>query len=393
MVKRREAFAQLSESYLFPEIERKKQLFLEKNPQVMVTSLGVGDTVKPIPLPIARSMEKAVARLKTQAGYRGYGDGQGLFELRKKLVSRFYSDRFGVDELFISDGAKCDIGRLQMLFGRQSRVAIQDPVYPVYLEGSLLQEVRAVTLMPCLPENNFYPDLSRLGDLDLIYICHPNNPTGHTYDTDQLKTLVDYAIAHRLIILFDVAYASFIRDPLTLKTIYDVPGAEKVAIEIGSFSKMAGFSGVRLGWTVVPKAIEFEGGQSVWKDWMRMHSAIYNGASSIAQHGGIAVLEEEGWSATASIRDQYLENADRLRKGFEGEGLTVYGGKNIPYLWVHYPHKKSWDVFREFLEQKHLIVTPGRGFGCSGEHFIRVSAFAHREGVDRALRALQVATC
>lgn len=388
MVKRRRAFEQLSDNYLFPEIHRRKQLFLEKHPKAALMSLGVGDTVKPLPPHVAKSMGKAAARLKTREGYQGYGNSQGLVRLRKQLISRFYSDRIDVNELFISDGAKCDIGRLQMLFGRDIRVAIQDPAYPVYLEGSLLQEIDSITLMPCLPDNNFFPDLPELSDLDLIYICHPNNPTGRTYNTSQLKRLVDYAISHRLILLFDVAYASFIRDPLIPKTIYDIPGAEKVAIEIGSFSKMAGFSGIRLGWTVVPRAIEFEGGECVWKDWMRMHAAIYNGASSIAQHGGVAVLEEEGWNAIKEITDQYLENAERLRQGFERRGLTVYGGRNIPYLWVHYPNRKSWDVFQNFLEEKHLIVTPGLGFGPSGEHFIRVSAFAHREVIDRALLAL-----
>lgn len=391
MVKRRAIFEQMREDYLFLKINQKKRLFLEKNPQVSLVSLGVGDTVKPLPSHVTGGIEKAAALLGTEKGYRGYGEGQGFLELRKRLIARFYAGRITPDELFISDGAKCDIGRLQMLFGREMKVALQDPAYPVYLEGSLLQGIDAITLMPCLPENGFFPDLSKLEslDLDLIYICHPHNPTGQSYTHSQLKTLVDYAISHHSIILFDVAYTAFIREPCYPKTIYEIPGAEKVAIEIGSFSKMAGFSGVRLGWTVVPKTIHFEGGDSVWKDWMRMNKSIYGGASSLAQYGGMAVLEEHGWEDVIKLLDQYLEGAKRLRLEFERQGLDVCGGKNIPYLWVHYPKKRSWSVFQEFLEEKHLIVAPGVGFGSSGEHFIRVSAFAREDQIDRALDALR----
>lgn len=389
MVKRRFVFQQLPENYLFPEINRRKQLFLEKNPSANLISLGVGDTVKPLPSHIVSKMEKAAASLGTKEGYHGYGKDQGLLELREKLIARFYEGKIASDEVFISDGAKCDIGRLQMLFGGERSVAIQDPAYPVYLEGSILQGINRITLMSCLPENDFFPDLTKLEGPDLIYICHPNNPTGVAYTHDQLKTVVDYAIDHQAIILFDVAYASFIRDPSIPKTIYEIPGAEKVAIEVGSFSKMAGFSGIRLGWTVVPKAIQFEEGHPVWKDWMRMNMTVYNGASSVVQFGGLAALEDEGWEQVMQVLDEYLKNAERLRKGFEKQGLKVYGGKNTPYLWVHYPERDSWEVFQEFLEKKQLIVTPGRGFGPSGEHFIRISAFAHEEDVTGALNALQ----
>jgi len=389
MVKRRPVFEQLPESYLFPEINRRKSLFLEKSPSASLISLGVGDTVKPLPTYVAKRMEKAAALLSTDEGYQGYGKDQGLVELREKICSRFYSDRIAVDEVFISDGAKCDIGRLQMLFGGEIKVALQDPAYPVYLEGSILQGIETITLMPCLPENAFFPDLSKLDQHDLIYICHPNNPTGAAYSHQQLQTLVEYAIKHHAIILFDIAYASFIQDPTIPRSIYEIPGAEKVAIEVGSFSKMAGFSGIRLGWTVVPKGLRFEDGHQIWKDWRRMNMTVYNGASSVIQQGGVAVLEYEGWKEVTNVLNLYQTNANKLQAGFEKLGLKVYGGKNAPYLWVHYPGRDSWDVFQDFLENKHLIVTPGRGFGPSGEHFIRVSAFAHEEQINEAISVLQ----
>ena len=389
MVKRRPVFHQLPESYLFPEINRRKTLFLEKNPSASLISLGVGDTVKPLPSYVATKMEKAAASMSTEEGYQGYGKDQGLSELRARVCSRFYGDRIEIDEVFISDGAKCDIGRLQMLFGGEIKVALQDPAYPVYLEGSILQGIETITLMPCLPENDFFPDLSKLTRHDLIYICHPNNPTGAAYTHAQLQKLVDYAIKHEAIILFDVAYAAFIQDSSLPRTIYEIPGAEKVAIEVGSFSKMAGFSGIRLGWTVVPKGLRFEDGHQIWKDWRRMNMTVYNGASSVIQHGGIAVLEEEGWKQVTDVLKLYQKNAQNLRSGFEKLGLKVYGGKNTPYLWIHYPARDSWEVFQEFLERKHIIVTPGIGFGPSGEQFIRVSAFAHEEQVTLAVNALQ----
>lgn len=389
MVKRRQVFQKLPESYLFPEIHRRKKLFLEKHPTAKLISLGVGDTVKPLPSYIANRMEHASAVLATSEGYHGYGEEQGLLELREKICERFYPGQIVPSEVFVSDGAKCDLGRLQMLFGGKVKVAVQDPAYPVYLEGSILQGVDNLTLMPCLPETGFFPDLAALPPHDLIYICHPNNPTGCAYTHKQLKTLVDYALNYNAIILFDVAYASFITDPSLPKTIYEIPGAEKVAIEIGSFSKMAGFSGVRLGWTVVPKALEFENGDPIWKDWRRLNATIYNGTSSIVQKGGVAALDEEGWKEAQAILNIYQTNAQKLLQVFQDLGYVVYGGKNAPYLWVHVPHQNSWDVFQEFLEEKNLIVTPGRGFGPSGEHFIRLSAFAHEEQIDTAVNVLQ----
>lgn len=389
MVKRRSIFQDLPDSYLFPEINRRKKTFLEKNPDTSLISLGVGDTVKPLPYFVAKKMSEAATALGSNKGYSGYGDEQGLLSLREKICERFYGEQIVSDEVYISDGAKSDICRLQTLFGRDIKVALQDPAYPVYLEGSIVQSVETLSLMPSLPENDFFPDLSNLPFHDLLYICHPNNPTGVTYSYEQLQTLVDYAIAHKSIILFDVAYAAFIQDTSVPRSIYEIPNAEKVAIEIGSFSKMAGFSGIRLGWSVVPKGLMYESGSAIWKDWKRLSATIYNGASNIAQYGGLAALEDEGWKKNREIIDQYQHNASRLKNGFEALGQKVFGGVNAPYFWVHYPERDSWDVFQEFLEEKNLIITPGRGFGPSGEHYIRVSAFAHEEEVTKALNVLQ----
>ncbi len=389
MIKRLEAFQLLSPSYLFPEIERRKELFLKENPKVKLKNLGIGDTVLPLPVSIATALAKASTDLGTFEGYSGYGKGQGLLSLREKIRDYFYP-HLSVDEIFISDGAKSDIGRLQTLFGGEITVGLQDPAYPVYLDGSILQGIKKIKLLPCSPENHFFPSLSP--DIDLLYICNPNNPTGAAYTKKELKRLVDYAVEHEIIILYDGAYFSYIRDRSLPKTIYNIPGGEKVAIEVNSFSKMAGFSGVRLGWTVIPKTLTFDCGHSIWNDYYRFSSTIFNGASNIAQKGALAIFSEEGWKGVQENITYTMENAKRLKEQFSADGYQVYGGENAPYIWVHTPGRQSWDVFQEFLEKKHLIITPGKGYGPTGEHFFRVSAFGYHEEVilrngvgDRAL--------
>ena len=389
MVKRPSVFSHLSQNYLFAEIKKKVLDFQEENPAVSLVNLGIGDTVKPIAPSVSLAMQEASKALQSEKEGLGYGEEQGLLELRKQIAKRFYKKQLEADEIFISDGAKCDIGRLQLLFGRGLKIGLQDPAYPVYLEGSLLQGAQSIFFLPASIETHFFPDFDRIGSLDLLYICHPNNPTGVAYSRAMLEDLVAYALKYRAIILFDVAYAAFIQDPQIPRSIYEIKGAEKVAIEIGSFSKMAGFSGIRLGWTVVPKNLKFESKDLVWKDWKRLTSTIYNGASYIAQKGGIAVLSDLGWQENQKITSIYQNNAKRLKKGFEASGFLVLGGEHSPYLWVYCPHKKSWGLFQYFLEENHLIVTPGRGFGKGGEHFVRVSGFAHESDIDQALISLQ----
>lgn len=383
-MRRNPEFSKLHSVYLFPQIQERKREFLARYPQIQLISLGIGDTTQPLPPPIAEAMARKAKEFGTAVGYSGYGPEQGLTALREKIAATFYPLRISAEEIFISDGAKCDIGRLQLLFGRQVSVAIQDPSYPVYKDGSVLQGVATISSLPCMPENNFFPDLSSLPKTEILYLCSPNNPTGAAFTKPQLQELVAYAQKHQIIILYDTAYASYIQDPAIPRSIYEIEGANQVAIEVGSFSKMAGFSGIRLGWTVVPKTLVYEEGGSIWNDWNRLITTTFNGASLLAQYGGLAALENEGWTTLQNQRSFYLENARLLRTTLEESGLKVHGGIHAPYLWVQIPHKNSWEAFQFFLETCHLIVTPGIGFGSAGDAFVRISSFGHREAIVEA---------
>jgi len=384
-MKRNPNLSQLKSNYLFPEVNSRKQEFLAKNPKAALISLGVGDTTQPIPGAIVQALMKASYNLGTLKGYSGYGPEQGMQMLRKKISEKIFFNRIEPDEVFISDGANCDLGRLQMLFGSDISIAVQDPAYPVYFEGSVIQGVKEIVPMPCNPENHFFPDLGCLKRTDLIYFCSPNNPTGAVATKDQLKHLIDFAIQNRSIIIFDAAYSSYIQDPLLPKSIYEIENAEKVAIEINSFSKFAGFTGVRLGWTVIPKALKYEDGTSVNTDWNRLITTIFNGASNIAQSGGYAVLEEENMLEIRKIINFYLENAAILKNALQSIGKEVFGGVNAPYLWVRFKGQESWDTFQYFLEEKHIVTIPGSGFGSQGNEFIRLTAFGNREEIHEAI--------
>lgn len=384
-MKRNDTFLELKASYLFPEILKRKQDFLLENPGVSLISLGIGDTTESIPPSIAKALSEASLKLGTAAGYVGYGPEKGIADLRERVASRIYHSGVHANEIFISDGAKCDIGRLQMLFGQNISIAVQDPSYPVYIDGSLIQGVKTIVSLPCTPENEFFPDLSKTPRTDLIYFCSPNNPTGAVATKSQLKELVDFAKKNHSIIIFDAAYANFIQDPDLPKSIYEIEGAKEVAIEIGSFSKLAGFTGIRLGWTVVPDALKYEDGSSVKNDWNRLTTTLFNGASYIAQMGGAAVLEDKGWEEIKHLTHFYMENAKILKSGLESKGHEVFGGNNAPYLWVRFKGKKSWDVFQELMSRSHIISTPGAGFGPEGEGFIRFTAFGKRENIQKAL--------
>lgn len=388
MTKRNQNLTKLKANYLFPEINMRKREFLLKNPSAKLISLGIGDTTEPIPEAIVETLSKTSQRLGTREGYSGYGPEQGIKELRDKIASKIYHNCIKGEDVFISDGAKCDIGRLQMLFGNDVSIALQDPAYPVYVDGSLIQGVREIVYMPCTPENEFFPDLNKTPRTDLIYFCSPNNPTGSVATREQLKRLVAYAKANKSIIIYDSAYASYIQDPALPKTIFEIEGADQVALEVSSFSKIAGFTGVRLGWTVVPEALKYEDGTSVRADWNRIMSTIFNGASNIAQAGGIAVLEDKGWQQIEEMNRFYMENVHLLKETLIERGDEVFGGTNAPYLWMRFKGKKSWDVFQEFLEKYHIVTTPGSGFGPSGEGFVRMSAFGHRENILEAQKRL-----
>lgn len=402
MIKRNTGFANLTAGYLFPEVARRRREFAEKNPQAKIISLGIGNTTEPLPKFIAQAMADYSLGLATPEGYSGYGDEQGNTELRAKIAEVWYKGMATPDEVFISDGAKCDIARIQTLFGSKVKIAVQDPAYPVYVDGSVIvgaagknngNGYKGVTYMPCTPENNFFPDLSVVKKNSLIYFCSPNNPTGACATKTQLKTLVDFANSHDCIIIYDAAYREFIRDPELPKTIFEIEGSRTCAIEINSFSKPAGFTGVRLGWSIVPQELKFSDGTSVNKDWNRVMTTLFNGASNVVQAGGIACLEPEGIKAMKDVIDYYLVNVKTIEDTLKGEnfkkaGVEIYSTGNSPYVWAKFPGLKSWDVFDKILKEANVVTTPGSGFGPAGESFIRFSSFGHQEAVNEACERL-----
>lgn len=399
-VSRNANMAKLQAGYLFPEIARRRSAHTLKYPEAHVISLGIGDTTEPIPEVITSAMAMRSRELSTIEGYSGYGAEQGEMKLRAAIASTYY-DGLGIEEtdIFVSDGAKCDISRLQLLFGADANIAVQDPSYPVYVDTSVImgqtgtfqrdiEKFGNIEYMSCTPENGFFPDLSSVKKTDIIFFCSPNNPTGAAASREQLTRLVQFAKDNGSIIVYDSAYAMYISDD-SPRSIFEIPGAKEVAIETASFSKYAGFTGVRLGWTVVPKELLFSDGFPVAKDFNRIVCTCFNGASNIAQAGGLASLSSEGLKAMSDVVSFYKENTQIIVDTFTSLGFNVYGGKNAPYVWVHFPGKSSWDVFAEILEKTHLVTTPGSGFGPAGEGFIRVSAFGHRENVLEACRRLK----
>lgn len=319
MIKRNEGFANLTAGYLFPEVAKRRREYQTKHPEAKIISLGIGNTTEPLTPHITKAMVDYAQRLATKEGYSGYGDEQGLTSLREKIASVFYPNMVKPDEVFISDGAKCDIARLQCLFGRKTPIAVQDPAYPVYVDGSVITAAagrtkndgsgyKGVTYLPCTAENHFFPSLNKIKKNSLIYFCSPNNPTGATATKEELKSLVDFANKNGCIIIYDAAYFAFIRNENLPKTIFEIEGARTCAIEVNSFSKPAGFTGVRLGWTVVPAELAFSDGTPVKQDWNRVMTTLFNGASNIAQHGALAALDNEGILEMKSLVDYFVFN-------------------------------------------------------------------------------------
>ncbi|MDR1971364.1 MAG: LL-diaminopimelate aminotransferase [Treponema sp.] len=400
MLKRNPCMANIKAGYLFPEIAKRRREYEAAHPEARVISLGVGNTTEPLLPHIDAGLVEGARRLGTAEGYSGYQD-EGLLSLREKISQVFYRNAagpaFGADELFISDGAKCDIGRLQLLFGAKVRAAVQDPSYPVYVDGSVLigaagawegSGYGGISYLPCTAENNYFPDLSKLPVNGLFYFCSPNNPTGATANREQLEALVKTALEKGVLIVYDAAYAEYIRDPALPKSIFEIEGARDCAIEVNSFSKPAGFTGVRLGWTVVPRGLKYADGESVNADWARVAGTIFNGASNIAQAGALAALDEQGIAEMRELCDFYLGNAALIRGCLQKLGISCVGGDNSPYVWAHFPGRDSWDVFGEILEKCQVLSTPGAGFGPAGQSFIRFSAFGHRQDVEEAVKRL-----
>ena len=402
MISRNYRLADLKAGYLFPEIAKRRREYAAAHPETAspekrVISLVVVNTTEPILPHINRGLVEVARRLGTPEGYSGYSD-EGLLSLREGISRVFYRGEFAAGEVFISDGAKCDIGRLKLLFGAGIKAAVQDPSYPVYVDGSVLigaggtwedTGYGGIRYLPCTAENDYFPDLTALPENGIFYFCSPNNPTGAVATREQLTALVAAALKKGVVIVFDAAYAQYIRDPLLPKTIFEIPGAKDCAIEVNSFSKPAGFTGVRLGWTVVPKELKYAGGESVKADWERICGTVFNGASNIAQAGGLAALEPECLNEIRELCDFYLGNAKLIRSGLRDLGISCVGGDNSPYIWARFPGRDSWEVFEEILEKCQVVTTPGSVFGPAGRSFIRFSAFGHRADVEEACGRLE----
>ncbi len=397
-------YHKLSAGYLFPEIGRRIKEFQRENPQARVHRLGIGNTTEPLTRTIVAGLQDAVGRLADVETYTGYGDEQGEEELREALT-RFYRKRGVIldkDEFFISDGAKPDAGNIQSIFSADNLVAFQDPAYPVYVDSNVIAgrsgsfksgagNYSGFIYMVCNSENGFIPEPPGQ-KVDLLYLCSPNNPTGAVATHKELQKFVAYAREQKAVIIFDAAYAEFIGDSALPRSIYEVDGAKECAIEINSFSKSAGFTGVRLGWAIVPRDLvceDIEPGE-LHRLWLRRQTTFFNGASNIAQRGGLAVLSEAGQKECASLISYYMKNAAIIREGLLKTGLTVYGGVNAPYLWLKAPQGlSSWEFFDKLLHEAQVVGTPGSGFGPSGEGYFRLSAFGHREDVEEAVKSIQ----
>jgi LL-diaminopimelate aminotransferase len=402
LVKINSNYDKLAAGYLFPQIARRAKEFTEKNPGVEIMRLGIGNTTEALAPSVIKGLHFGVDKLADVKTYTGYGDEQGDSRLRKAVVDLY--SKYGVtlesDEVFISDGAKPDSANIQSIFSPDAIVAVQDPAYPVYVDSNVIagrtgisnaSTYEGLVYMPCNEQNGFFPEVPK-GKVDLIYLCSPNNPTGTVATKEQLKKFVEYARANKAVIIFDSAYSSFITDSSLPRSIYEIEGAKECAIEINSFSKSAGFTGVRLGWCIVPKAITTEDAPigRVNALWNRRQTTMFNGASNIVQEGGLAALSEQGIKETMETVKYYLENARIIKKGFEEKGFTVFGGINAPFLWVKTPNgMNSWDFFDKILNEAHVVITPGSGFGPSGEGYFRVSAFGHRENIIKAVESVK----
>lgn len=402
MAKINRYYHRLEANYLFTEIAQRAKRFQEAHPDIALQKLGIGSTTEPLPKSILAGLSLGVEKLGHVTTYTGYGNELGDTRLRKKIAD-WYADAgspFALDEVFISEGAKTDLANIQTLFHQESRIAVQDPVYPVYVDSNVMVgrtgsfkdgRYKGIVYLPCTKENNFIPPLPEV-PVDLIYLCSPNNPTGAVMSKKDLKKFVDYAKKHKAIIIFDAAYAAFIQDPALPRSIYEIPGAKHCAIEINSFSKCAGFTGVRLGWTIVPKDLQAQDTSKgeINAMWQRRQATLFNGVSNIVQEGGLALLTPQGKRDCHKLVAYYMKNAYRIKTAFVNLGLEVYGGENAPYLWVKTPQNMtSWDFFDFLLEKAHVIVTPGVGFGPHGAGYIRLSAFGHQEDIKKAIRSMQ----
>ena len=399
-------YLKLQAGYLFPEISRRVNEFTAANPGAEVIRLGIGDVTKPLVPAVLKAFHQGVDEMADQSTFHGYGPEQGYDWLAKIIIDKAYQP-LGVElktsEVFISDGSKCDSANILDIFDLDNKVAIGDPVYPVYNDTNVMVGrsgqlddkgyYEGLIYMPCTEENGFNPDFPT-EKVGLVYLCFPNNPTGTVATKEQLKSWVDYAIKNEVVILFDAAYEAFITEPDIPHSIYEIEGAKQCAIEFRSFSKTAGFTGVRCGLTVVPEELlgTTASGEkySFNKLWNRRQSTKFNGVSYPVQKAAAAVYSDEGWAQVKQVIDFYMENARIIREGLTAAGIQCFGGINAPYIWLKTPEgMSSWDFFDKLLNECLVVGTPGSGFGPSGEGYFRLSAFGDRENIETAVQRIR----
>ncbi|MBP8805359.1 MAG: LL-diaminopimelate aminotransferase [Kofleriaceae bacterium] len=399
-------FQKLPAGYLFPEIGRRVRAFTAANPTAAVIRLGIGDVTEPLAPAIVAAMHAAVDELAVRETFRGYGPEQGYDFLLDAIREHDYRARgveLGADEIFVSDGSKCDSGNLQELFAPDAVIAIADPVYPVYVDSNVMAgrtgapgadgRYPGLVYLPSTAATGFVPEPPAGGGIDVVYLCSPNNPTGAVMTRDQLTAWVAWARRHDALIVFDAAYEAYISDPDLPRSIYEIPEARSCAIELRSYSKRAGFTGVRCAFMVVPKDLTGVGADgarvSLNAMWSRRHSTKFNGTSYVVQRGAAASYSPEGMAQTLGQVGFYMDNAKLLRAGLTAAGFTVFGGQHAPYIWLATPGgMRSWDFFDQLLERAHLVGTPGSGFGPAGEGYFRLSAFNSRANVEAAVARL-----
>jgi len=400
-------FLELQGSYLFSEIAKRKTKYAKQHPDAKIISLGIGDVTLGLPQAVIEAMHHAVDNMVNPVSFRGYGPEQGYNFLIDAIIAGDYRSRgieLSSDEVFVSDGSKCDVGNIQEIFSQSSIVAVQDPVYPVYVDtnvmagraGSFVSELgryEKIVYLDCSADNEFKPSLPS-ERVDLIYLCYPNNPTGMTLTKGELKDWVDYAIEHECLILFDSAYEAFITEEDVPHSIYEIEGANQVAIEFRSFSKTAGFTGIRCAYTVVPKQLKgrdaFGKLVSINELWNRRHTTKFNGVSYVTQKGAAAIYSPKGQAQTQQLIQYYMTNAAMIRDGLHEMGFTVYGGVNAPYIWLKTSDDMhSWQFFDYLLQEANIVGTPGVGFGRCGDGYFRLTGFGSRENTEQAIARIK----
>lgn len=400
MIKANRHYNKLKASYLFSEIAKRVTVYQDAHPETEIIRLGIGDVTRALPDACIKAFHKGVDEMASDATFRGYGPEQGYDFLREKIAANDFQSRgadISADEIFVSDGSKCDTGNFQELFAQDIKVAIPDPVYPVYLDTNIMagrtgefenDRYNGIVYLDSTKANGFLPDIPQT-PVDLIYLCFPNNPTGTTITREGLKKWVDYARDSKALILFDAAYESFVRDDSLPRSIFEIEGAKEVAVEFRSFSKTAGFTGTRCAYTVVPRECRIydEKGEtlSLHAMWNRRHSTKFNGVSYPVQKAAEAVYSQEGRIQVNALVSYYLKNADIIRTAMGALGFEFVGGDNSPYIWVDGNGRDSWDFFDMLLTKAGVVCTPGAGFGMCGQGYIRISAFNSRENVEKAM--------